>query len=119
LNKFTGDLSMITSESARYLMARTNLAFEHPELAASLGDAAKCWSCKIGLNVGLGAVIAAAIAAAAATGGPAPTPEAAVTAAATGLSEAAVVEILSSAAGGTAAVELMIEELCKAMGAYN
>ncbi|MBD2288026.1 hypothetical protein H6F92_04005 [Microcystis wesenbergii FACHB-1317] len=27
---------MTTSESARYLMARTNLAFEHPELAASL-----------------------------------------------------------------------------------
>jgi hypothetical protein len=30
-----------------------------------------------------------------------------------------VVEILSSVVGGTAAVELMIEELCKAMGAYN
>jgi hypothetical protein len=60
---------MITSESARYLMARTNLAFEHPELAASLGGAAKCWSCKIGLNVALGATIAAAIAAAVVTGG--------------------------------------------------
>ena len=115
---------MTTSESARYLMARTNLAFEHPELAASLGDAAKCWSCKIGLNVGLGAVIAAAIAAAVATGGLALIPEVAVIAAATGLSEAVVVGILSSvvgggAAGGTAAVELMIEELCQAMGAYN
>ncbi len=115
---------MITSESARYLMARTNLAFEHPELAASLGDAAKCWSCKIGLNVGLGAVIAAAIAAAVATGGLALIPEVAVIAAATVLSEAVVVGILSSvvgggAAGGATAAELMIEELCKAMGACN
>jgi len=105
-------------------MARTNLAFEHPKLAASLGDAAKCWSCKIGLNVGLGAVIAAAIGAAVATGGLALIPEVAVIAAATGLSEAVVMGILSSvvgggAAGGATAVELMIEELCKAMGACN
>jgi len=41
-----------------------------------------------------------------------------VIAAATGLSEAVVVEILSSVVGGAAAVELMIEELCQAMGAY-
>lgn len=117
---------MITSESARYVMARTNSAFEHPELLASLGGAniAKCWSCKIGLNVSLGAAIAAAIAAAVVSGGLALIPEVAVIAAATGLSEAVVTGILSSvvaggAAGGATAVELMIEELCKAMGACN
>jgi hypothetical protein len=57
--------------------------------------------------------MAAAIAAAVATGGLALIPEVAVIAAATGLSEAVVVGILSSvvgggAAGGAAAVELMI-----------
>ena len=39
---------MTTAESARYLMARTNLAFEHPELAASLGDAANVGLVKLG-----------------------------------------------------------------------
>lgn len=110
---------MITSESARYLMARTNAAFEHPELVASLGGAAKCWSCRVGLNVALGAAITVAIVHPELFSSELP-----AIIAATGLSEEKVNEILSDIrAGGFAnsakAVERAIEELCKAMGSCN
>lgn len=115
-----------TSDQAQHIMQQTAASLQHPALAAALGgpNAAKCWSCKIGLNVAAGAAVAAAIAAIVASGGAAAIPEAAVIAAATGLSEAAVGGILASVvagggAGGATAVEMALEALCKAMKACD
>lgn len=114
----------VLSPQQRHVFAQTSAAFQHPELVAQLGgpNAAKCWSCRVGLNAAGGLLIAGAIAAAVATGGTALIPEAAALAALTGLSETAVTAIVTTVvgggtAGGAAAVEAVIEQLCEAMGA--